>query len=1009
MGKASVSHQAPVSTGAAGANENNGSHQDHSPSFSTSAPPPAVLQAASREIFQGLFQDLGKQAMAMEAIMRLICGKVDKLETWMTEISFGMTEMDLKLRNIAHNIEGTAANVDDDATNVYRWAAPPPDNPAPSLATVKLKVGGGANKKKNVKMTGMVASIFDTSGAPADERDNVTLSGHKKMTSVANVVKKTHKKHHGHQNEHDRVVSQSHDDESHDDERAKTVSSDASPVTPVVVEGSVVMTPSKDQSQTKTATLDTTPSGMEIPIASSSVGDLASNHGLDQQHDSERSISDSGTDRSGNDTGGAETVDDVVRVEQESSPAIADSLAEATHRPTTTEMQREVVASVAEPPQDTPMEYHQEQDSVVTEAEAAIVLPVETALPQHVELAEPITVVVETTLASETKPVAASMQPPAPSKASTSSYLPLSPQQGSTETHIVIPRGEPVTKSEHSTPTQSLVTTTESAPVASHLQELVAPVVATAVTPPTPNSRKASSPSVRDTRKTPTRRKSSKFASSKAQPPPATSSAPTAATVDAPEESTAVVSSVASSDLRSDPPAAAIKEHEVPQAPKDKDNDKSGNDSSDDGDDGDSSSDSQDSSSGNENQEAEIEDATIASRKQSKAAGASTMTHTIAALKKLKKANMLTPEEEEELKQRTQEKWFKLKGHMKEKKKKDVTNILLKRKKNVFTVSARIELLEEKSKETYAMIKQLNNDLKTKVDLSANDVLRRQVHDINLSLQALDHKVTYGSSPAMEKAAQLSKDLEQVRTSFSQQLESVNDEIIATRHKMGSMSDEHRDQLEFLNHAFEKRVASLMEENDTKFRNLLDHAAALEGIKRSLRKKADLKLLKELEARLLDHDADGEDCLVRCLSCHKEVTDSANADTEAPQEVDESDRQYMKKVNPGPSAGKIYRSNVPFSAQLLGAHESIPEDTTAPAAGNSYFSDRPATGSAQLSVTPKASARRESTTGVAPISLIQVKASRAAMSPDRPISAPAAALKKKAPYLKSKTMSGAPK
>lgn len=77
-----------------------------------------------------------------------------------------------------------------------------------------------------------------------------------------------------------------------------------------------------------------------------------------------------------------------------------------------------------------------------------------------------------------------------------------------------------------------------------------------------------------------------------------------------------------------------------------------------------------------------------------------------------------------------------------------------------------------------------------------------------------------------------------------------------------------------------------------------------------------------LEARLLGHDAEPEDCLVRCLSCHKEVTNTSSADADATGDAagDDDRAAYMKKVNTGPSAGKIYRSNVPFSAQLLGAY-----------------------------------------------------------------------------------------
>ncbi|KAI9995885.1 hypothetical protein PInf_012953 [Phytophthora infestans] len=94
----------------------------------------------SREVFQGLFKDLGKQAMALEAILRAVCGRVDKLENWLTEVSFGMTEIDLKLRNIAHNIDGTAA-VDDEAQGPHRWAIPQAESAKPVAPTVNKKLG----------------------------------------------------------------------------------------------------------------------------------------------------------------------------------------------------------------------------------------------------------------------------------------------------------------------------------------------------------------------------------------------------------------------------------------------------------------------------------------------------------------------------------------------------------------------------------------------------------------------------------------------------------------------------------------------------------------------------------------------------------------------------------------------------------------------------------------------------------------------------------------------------
>ncbi|KAG7398122.1 hypothetical protein PHYBOEH_011678 [Phytophthora boehmeriae] len=128
--------------------------------------------AASREVFQGLFKDLGNQAMALEAILRAVCGRVDKLENWLTEVSFGMTELDLKLRNIAHNIDGTAA-VDDEVTSPMRWSIPT-EQVKPAAPTVSKKLGAD---KKGVRVTGMAAAILDqlattsTTTTPSTESD----------------------------------------------------------------------------------------------------------------------------------------------------------------------------------------------------------------------------------------------------------------------------------------------------------------------------------------------------------------------------------------------------------------------------------------------------------------------------------------------------------------------------------------------------------------------------------------------------------------------------------------------------------------------------------------------------------------------------------------------------------------------------------------------------------------------------------------------------------------------
>lgn len=75
---------------------------------------------------------------------------------------------------------------------------------------------------------------------------------------------------------------------------------------------------------------------------------------------------------------------------------------------------------------------------------------------------------------------------------------------------------------------------------------------------------------------------------------------------------------------------------------------------------------------------------------------------------------------------------------------------------------------------------------------------------------------------------------------------------------------------------------------------------------------------KRLEARFLGYNPDDEDCLVRCLSCHKEVVPQPDKDADDEDTVGNSGQQ--RKFNPGPSAPKIYRSNVPFNAEMSILH-----------------------------------------------------------------------------------------
>ncbi|KAJ0391999.1 hypothetical protein P43SY_002955 [Pythium insidiosum] len=104
----------------------------------TSAVEAEPVSASTVSKTTSLFKDLGKQVMAMESIMRLVYGK---------------------LRNIAHNIEGTAASVDK-AASVSRWVVPPDDDVAAmkKAATTVIKKVGLYNKQ--MRMSGMVAGIL---------------------------------------------------------------------------------------------------------------------------------------------------------------------------------------------------------------------------------------------------------------------------------------------------------------------------------------------------------------------------------------------------------------------------------------------------------------------------------------------------------------------------------------------------------------------------------------------------------------------------------------------------------------------------------------------------------------------------------------------------------------------------------------------------------------------------------------------------------------------------------
>lgn len=945
----------PSPAAAAGGSSSRGNNSHGSASVASASSVASVVAAAalsstSRDVFQGLFLDLGKQAMAMETVLRLICGKVDSMEAWMTEVAFGMTELDLKLRNIAHNIEGTAADVDGEAANMHRWAAPPSpqDDRAHVTATVKKKLGP---HKKGIKVSSMVAAVIDTLSVPADERDNVvfatsssssnavaastaavnrpTSAGaatHKKKPSTPSVAKMTHhkKKTQPHKPQSKETVSTTVEDSASED---RAVAGDGNAEKVVVNEQQIAKTTDEavehveeEAHEPPIETKVSVPALAEQMLQDDHEGNHTDHGDMGRSLDSERLMSEANrggtTDRSvdleekpGSEPGREKKSDDpragkgerAREIVTEAAPKheIQEAIAPESTPVTTPEIEQQPLVDDKEDqaaPGELAMSYFSKQPQpvesrppVLVNTTAEVSKPVAESTQAHVEEQQPQILPVQAPPPISDFPAAAAAeatskaaekpksQPPSQKEIVSGGYLPPPPQEDANRaTCFQLSTRKPsvtatatTTIDSPSAASQPQSPSVSSSPEkltkkrSSKKQQVHAADASTASKPvlvKEKSSRKAMEATIR-------RASSCRKAQLESRKPKTTETEATAAIDNA-------MHGQASPSPGGDGSDAAVESHVLAEAPptaeeqpdngeedvyegseaNDGVNSKGSDDESSSEDDSDSSSSSEsDNQNGAEEGSDEIgADSTNANaavknaaRRLSKMPGpTSKTTHTITALKKLKEANMLTPEEEEELKQRAQGKWFKLKGHIKEKKK-DVANILLKRKKNVFTVSARIELLEDKSKEVFASIKQLTNDLKTKMDMSANDILRRQVFDINLSLQALDHKITHGATPAMEKVLQLGKEVELVRSSFSQQLVFVNKDIAATKLKLATAGDEHCNQLEFLSQSFQQQVANLVEEYDAKLRNLPDHSTAIEGVKRMLRRKADVKLLKE--------------------------------------------------------------------------------------------------------------------------------------------------------------------
>ncbi|KAG7398121.1 hypothetical protein PHYBOEH_011677 [Phytophthora boehmeriae] len=260
-------------------------------------------------------------------------------------------------------------------------------------------------------------------------------------------------------------------------------------------------------------------------------------------------------------------------------------------------------------------------------------------------------------------------------------------------------------------------------------------------------------------------------------------------------------------------------------------------------------SESEESSNGSDSSSSDEEDPSLDDAEAG--AAVEEINKAMTALKKLKHAHMLSPEEEKALKERAHKKWFQLKGQIKEKQKKDVTNILLKRKKNVFTVSSRIELLEEKSREIFAALKQFTNEMRDKTDRSAHEILRRRVGDIEHSLQSIDAKFASLPVPAPEKENDFSAEVDSLRSTLHLQLSSAEADATARHAYLEVTLANQRALIESMAQDFPVQLNTQAEDFTEKLKQIPDYSGAIESLKRSLRRKADLKLLKELPGAVL--------------------------------------------------------------------------------------------------------------------------------------------------------------
>lgn len=887
--------------------------------------PQDVPGNASREVFQGLFKDLGKQAMALEAILRAVCGRVDKLENWLTEVSFGMTELDLKLRNIAHNIDGTAA-VDDEAQG--RWAIPPADDVKPLAPTVSKKLG---IDKKALRVTGMAAAILDqlattnTTTPTTVEFEKVEKNGMKK---------KSKDKKHG----------------------AKKAKPNGLPEVPVTLSPAAVDTAAPPAIPLPSSVANTKPMIiLEVELVEESISPQTKSPPSSEQIP-------------------APQVNRVEAAEQEVVPAptidapleqvntIVDNKADSADAPDESnsvvqpvlpknDQMEEENATLTEPihqsgskssPAISPREATRSNESMKassTKPEVQVEVNEEPSLVNTSSVSinsakEEPNVTTPTLIAPKTPAVDVE---PAPSAAKVSlkpSYKAPTPSVSSVLPTVQVERvmepfvlnvsaqtpsvaapsssSVPPTSVPEAPPVQTVVPTDTSnnsnvqvdsdkdsastalhhlPPPLSDSKPTVAsdpnPVVTKAIRAvgvPIRAKEKPASPRASEStadpllpHRTTAHRRSSKFAprpsfskkleqgaesdavrrlsgnkrgsqsrrmsiASQGQIPELESQTPTQQSTPQPPTLQSTLQELIQSEITTSPTLQSVPQELLQsdistsantpdQADINEESSESGSESSLDG---------SGSSSGEEEHEEDKAD-----EEDEDTEAAEEISKAMTALKKLKRAHMLSPEEESELKERAHKKWFQLKGHIKEKQKKDVTNILLKRKKNVFTVSSRIELLEEKSREIFAALKQFTNEMREKNDRATHETLRRRVADIEQSLQSIDSRIASLSAPAVEKVNDMESEVVSLRTTVQLQLTTAQSEATIRHSMIEEALARQRALVESLTQDVPTQLNAQAELFIEKLKQLPDFTAAIENLRRSLRRKADLKLLKE--------------------------------------------------------------------------------------------------------------------------------------------------------------------